>query len=190
MDVRERPPPSDLSGVDLVDVGDIGPVVGVRRRFGGEPGVEDLAEHRLRRGAQGLRLHVRVIPARAPAAVPSAHSAALMPGTLFAAMDAPAPVQQHTTAVRHEVARYERTRGLEDRLNVVGSVVPGPCSGPVSIRACVAGNGGVRSPEESPRIPVPSGGHRRGEDRTLRHEVARVEWAHLGKVRLMSMSKV
>ena len=50
--------------------------------------------------------------------------------------------------------------------DVVGSVVPGLCSGPVSTRACVAGNGGVRSPEESPRIPVPSGGHRRGEDRT------------------------
>src|SRR5665647_3733749 len=30
----------------------------------------------------------------------------------------------------------------------------------------VAGNGGVRSSEESPRAPVPSGSHRQGEDRT------------------------
>ena len=35
----------------------------------------------------------------------------------------------------------------------------------IGVGACMV-IGGVRSPEESPRIPVPSGGHRRGEDRT------------------------
>ncbi len=67
--------------------------------------------------------------------------------------------------VRCEVARFERTLwigGLAD----VERIVPGSCSWPVPAPTCVASNGGVRSSGESPRAPVPSGGHRRGEDRT------------------------
>ena len=64
-----------------------------------EPGVQDLPQHGLARGAQGEREHVRVVPlARAPR--PSrrrAQRAARTPGTLLAAIDAPVPVQQPTT---------------------------------------------------------------------------------------------
>ena len=48
----------------------------------------------------------------------------------------------------------------------VDCVVPGQCSEPVPTRTCAASDGGVRSSGESPRVPVPSGDHRRREDRT------------------------
>ena len=52
----------------------------------------------------------------------------------------------------------------------VDDVAPGQCSMTCPRSTCVAGNGGVRSSGESPRAPVPSGGHRRGEDRTGERE--------------------
>ena len=67
----------------------------------GEPGVEDLAEQRLRGRAQAEREHVGVVPAaraRRGGRV-AAHSAARTPATLLAAIDAPVPVQQHTIAL-------------------------------------------------------------------------------------------
>ena len=68
-------------------------------RLTGEPGVEDLPQLGLRGGPQRQRQHVGVVPSRAPCAVAaSAHSAARTPGTLLAAIDAPVPVQQQTTA--------------------------------------------------------------------------------------------
>jgi hypothetical protein len=42
----------------------------------------------------------------------------------------------------------------------VDDVTSGQCPRPVPAVACVAGNGRVRSPRESPRISAPSGGHR------------------------------
>src|SRR5262245_25121796 len=66
--------------------------------------------------------------------------------------------------LRHEVALCELTRGLEDRLcrsRSSGRVLtPGPAL------SCAAGNGGVRSTGERPRVPVPSGDYRQGAGRT------------------------
>jgi hypothetical protein len=45
----------------------------------------------------------------------------------------------------------------------VDCVVPGWCSMPVPSRTSAAGDGGVRSFGESPRVPVPSGSHRLGK---------------------------
>ena len=85
--------------LDLVKVGDVRAVVVVGRRPGGEPGVEDLGQH----GSDVVRSDsastLASFQLRAPAAVSaSPHSAARMPATLFAAIDAPVPVQQQTTA--------------------------------------------------------------------------------------------
>ncbi len=54
--------------------------------------------------------------------------------------------------------------GLAERrsTSAVDCVVPGWCSMPVPTRTCAAGDGGVRSFGESPRVPVPSGDHRLG----------------------------
>src|SRR5713101_6457746 len=65
-----------------------------------------------------------------------------------------APVQQCTGATRQSV---------EWRLADAGDVTSGQCLGPVPAMTCVAGNGRVRSSWESPRVPVPSRVHRRGE---------------------------
>ena len=54
--------PGQHAVLDLVQVLDVRPVVVVRRRPGGEPGVEDLGEHRLGGGAQREREHVGVVP--------------------------------------------------------------------------------------------------------------------------------
>ena len=65
---------------------------------GREPAVEDLLEHRLRRRAQAEREHVGVVPgARAARRLGVARRARPgCPATLFAAIDAPVPVQQQT----------------------------------------------------------------------------------------------
>src|SRR5216684_6259631 len=65
-----------------------------------------------------------------------------------------APVQQCTGATRQSVGW---------RLADAGDVTSGQCLGPVPAMTCVAGNGRVRSSWESPRVPVPSRVHRRGE---------------------------
>src|SRR4051794_357249 len=67
--------------------------------------------------------------------------------------------------LRHDVTPCEWTRWLEAD-HGVGGVVPGACSLPGPTLACVAGNGGVRSPRESLRTSVPSGSYGRGADRT------------------------
>jgi SRSO17 transposase len=64
--------------------------------------------------------------------------------------------------LRHEVARGEWVRRLEGR-DVVDGVTSSLCLWLVPTVTCVAGDGWVRSSRESPRAPVPSGGHRRGE---------------------------
>ena len=56
---RHSPP---ISAVDLGHVLDVGLVVGVVAGLGGEPAVEDLAQHGLRGRAQAEREHVRVVP--------------------------------------------------------------------------------------------------------------------------------
>ena len=86
--------------LDLGQVGDVRRVVGLGAGRGGEPGVEDLAELRLRGRAQAEREHVRVVPARArPRRSARRRTAPRGPrATLLAAIDAPVPVQQQTTA--------------------------------------------------------------------------------------------
>ena len=81
--------------LDLVHVADVGHVVAVGAGLAREPGVQDLLQEGLAGAAQGEREHVRIVPPAGPPAVPaSAHSAARTPATLFAAIDAPVPVQQ------------------------------------------------------------------------------------------------
>ncbi len=72
------------------------------------------------------------------------------------------PPQLPRCDMRSHVASELPDRRVGDAVGVV----PGPCSRPVPTPTGVAGNGGVRSSGESPRAPVPSGSHRRGEDRT------------------------
>src|SRR5438045_2837845 len=48
--------------VELADVVDVGPVLGVLAWASLEPAVEDLAEQRLGRAAEADRQHVRVVP--------------------------------------------------------------------------------------------------------------------------------
>jgi len=64
--------------------------------------------------------------------------------------------------VRHEVARFEWIHRKEVGQSV-DCVVPGKCSVPVPTRTCAAGDGGVRSFGECPRVPAPSGGNRLGK---------------------------
>jgi hypothetical protein len=52
---------------------------------------------------------------------------------------------------------------LEVRCDHAEGVTSGQCSRPVPALTCVAGNGWVRSSGESPRVPVPTGCHRRGK---------------------------
>jgi hypothetical protein len=60
--------------------------------------------------------------------------------------------------------RFHVESGFVDwRSTDVDGVTSGQCPGPVPTATCVAGNGRVRSSRESPRVPVPSGDHRRGE---------------------------
>jgi hypothetical protein len=68
--------------------------------------------------------------------------------------------------LRHEVARCERTRRLEDRPDA-GCVVSGLCSmaWPHPRRASLA-TAGCEALGESRRTPVPSRGHGQGADRT------------------------
>ena len=71
----------------------------VGARSGLEPAVQDLLEQRRAGGPQRQRQHVRVVPpARAAGASRRRRTAPrARRGTLFAAIDAPVPVQQHTT---------------------------------------------------------------------------------------------
>jgi hypothetical protein len=60
--------------------------------------------------------------------------------------------------------RFHVESGFVDwRSTDVDGVTSGQCPRPVPTATCVAGNGRVRSSRESPRVPVPSGDHRRGE---------------------------
>jgi putative transposase len=63
--------------------------------------------------------------------------------------------------VRREVARNEWITRMEVDIGRLRN--SGKCSMPVPALACVMGNCGVRSRGKSPRVPVLSGGHRRGE---------------------------
>jgi hypothetical protein len=67
-----------------------------------------------------------------------------------------------TIAVRHEVTWDQWRAHKEVRLmpKVWGPV---QCARTVPASACAAGNRGVRSPRNGPRIPVPSRGHRLGK---------------------------
>ncbi len=72
-------------------------------------------------------------------------------------------VRAHAVATRCHTLRVDSLIGGR---RDVGGVVPGACSLPGPTLACVAGNGGVRSPRESLRTSVPSGSYGRGADRT------------------------
>src|SRR3954470_20360072 len=80
---------------DLVEVRDVGAIVVLRRGRGVEPGVEDLLQDSRGGRPQREREHVGVVPpAGARGGGGSPHSAARMPRTLLAAIEAPVPVQQ------------------------------------------------------------------------------------------------
>ena len=101
----------------LLDVAEVercsrGPAA--RPRGGGEPGVEDLSswasEVRRKLSASTLASFQR----RAPVAVAaSAQSAARTPATLLAAIEAPVPVQQQTTACAARPAATSRAAASE-----------------------------------------------------------------------------
>src|SRR5260370_14454418 len=62
-----------------------------------------------------------------------------------------------------DMRSHVRSESVEWRLAHAGDVTSGQCLGPVPAMTCVAGNGRVRSSWESPRVPVPSRVHTRGE---------------------------
>src|SRR6266851_5201447 len=62
-----------------------------------------------------------------------------------------------------DMRSHVRSESVGWRLADAGDVTSGQCLGPVPAMTCVAGNGRVRSSWESPRVPVPSRVHRRGE---------------------------
>lgn len=104
-------------------------VVGVVAGLGGEPGVEDLlssgSEVNRRLSASTLASFQR----RAPSAVyASVHRAARTPATLFAAIDAPVPVQQQTTAWSEVPAATSRAAASEQNAHwVLSPGLSAPC---------------------------------------------------------------
>ena len=84
--------------VHLIHRPHVGVLAGISRR--GEPGVQYLASARLGCGAQTQAENVRLVPGLRTAGSLSvaAEGRARTPGTLFAAIETPVPVQQNSTA--------------------------------------------------------------------------------------------
>ena len=117
--------------LELAQVSDVRAVVGLAARLAGEPGVEDLPQLGLGGRAQRQCQHVGVVPSPRPFRGGRVAAQRRRTRTSLAAIDAPVPVQQQTTACSARPSATSRAAARSPRPSPRAHLRPAPREGRV-----------------------------------------------------------